>query len=175
MKLSKTLLAAGLTIAAIGFSSFTVFAASTYNSPAEAVAGLTGRTVESVITERVETGKTYGTIANESGKLNEYKAEILEIKKDILKTRVESGLITQEQADIIISAIIENQAVCDGTGTARIGQNMNAGFGSCSGLGLGSGGMNRGMGRGQGRQMGVGGLGIGGMGLRDGSCYNPIF
>jgi hypothetical protein len=43
--------------------SVTVFAASAYSNPAEAVAGLTGRDVDSVIAERRESGESYGTIA----------------------------------------------------------------------------------------------------------------
>ena len=80
----KKIVSLGLIVLTVGATSLTAYAASTYNTPAEAVAGLTGKTVESVIAERSETGKTYGTIANEAGKLTEYKAEILEIKKDTL-------------------------------------------------------------------------------------------
>ena len=57
--------------------------------------------------------------------------------------------MTQEEADEIIAALKENQAVCDGTGTARTGQQFGAGFSGMMGNG-------QGMGRGQ--------------GLRDGSC-----
>lgn len=128
----------------IGGTSLTAFAASKYNTPAEAAAGLTGKTVESVIEEKTETGKTYGTIAKEAGKLTEFKNEILEMKKDILDEKVKNGTITQERADEIITALKENQANCDGTGSARVGQKMGAGFG-------GNGG---GMGRGQGKGLG---------------------
>ncbi len=166
----KRVFAVGTMVLAIGATSVTAFAASAYKTPAEAAAGITGRTVESVIAERVETGKTYGTIASEAGKLDEFKAEVLEMKNDNLNAQVAAGTITQEKADAIIKAIEDNQAVCDGTGTAKIGQCMGARFGS-NGTGLGTGGANRGTGAGRGQAGGGHGMGVGGLGLRDGSCY----
>lgn len=94
----------------------TAFAASAYNSPAEIVAGLTGRSVESVIDERHDTGKSFGTIAKEAGKLDEFKTEVLELRKDQLEARVADGRLTQEQADKILASIEERQAFCDGDG-----------------------------------------------------------
>ncbi|MEM1483632.1 DUF2680 domain-containing protein [Oscillospiraceae bacterium PP1C4] len=151
MKLIKKSAIITTVVAAIALTSVSAFAASTYSTPAEAVAGLTGRTTESVIAERTETDKTYGTIANDAGKLAEFKKEVLEIKKDALSARVAAGQMTQEQADAAIKAIEENQLTCDGTGSARNGMG-----GGC------------GLGNGQGKGMG-GGRGFGG-GLRDGSC-----
>ncbi|MHB1485752.1 MAG: DUF2680 domain-containing protein [Saccharofermentanales bacterium] len=145
MKKFKTLTAIGATVLAISAISFTAFAASTYSSPAQAVAGLTGRTEESVIAQKTESGDTYGTIAKEAGKLEEFKDEMLEIKKDALAERVKAGTMTQEQADLILKNIEENQATCDGTGSARIGQKSGAGFGRMNGQGQGAG-----TGRGQG-------------------------
>lgn len=137
MKKLKTFTALGAIVIAVGAISFTAFAASTYSSPSQAVAGLTGRTEESVIAQRSETGDTYGTIAKEAGKLEEFKAEMLEIKKEALAARVKEGTMTQEQADAILKNLEENQALCDGTGSARIGRNSGAGFGRMSGQGLG--------------------------------------
>lgn len=167
--MTRKLIATGVMILAMLVTSVTAFAASQYKTPAEVVAGITGKTVESVITERAETGKTYRTIASEAGKLDEFKAEMLEMKKDALAEQVAAGKITQAQADAIIKTIEENQAVCDGTGAAGIGRNMGAGFG-CGGTGLGTGGANRGTGAGRG-QGGGRGVGAGGMRLQDGSCY----
>lgn len=161
------MLTAGTVVLAMGATSITALAAAQYRTPAEAAAGITGRTLESVIAERTDAGKTYGTIASEAGKLNEFKAEILEIKKDKLAAQVAAGTITQERADAILAAIEENQAACDGTGSARTGRSMGAKFGS-DGTGPGTGGANRGFGRGQGAGCG---MGLGGMRLQDGSCY----
>lgn len=62
--------------------SFTAFAGSEYNSPAELVAGLLGKNVEEVVAEKIEGGKPYGAIASEAGKLEEFRSGMLEIRKD---------------------------------------------------------------------------------------------
>lgn len=120
-----------------------VFAA-TYKTPAEIVSGLTGKTTDEVYAERAA-GKTYGTIANDAGKLEEFKAKILEQKKALLDERVKAGTLTQERADVIYNVVKENQAICDGTG--------NAGLGAGCGSGFGTGGCGAGNGRGAGRGM----------------------
>jgi len=150
----------GTAVLTIGVTSLTTFAASIYATPAEAVAGLTGKSVEDVITEKADNGKTYGTIASENGKSEEFKDEMLQIKKDILSKRVTEGKITQVEADQIIEAIENNQANCDGTGNAGIGESMGAGFGSMMGNG-----QERGLGSGQ-NCIGLGN----GSGLRNESC-----
>ena len=117
-------------------------------TPAGIVAGLTGQSVEQVTAERVA-GKTYGTIANDAGKLDEFKTENLAQKKAILDQRVKDGNLTQAQADATYKSIVANQATCDGTGSAGIGQRNGAGFGQGMGMGAGSGQRNGGgMGRG---------------------------
>ena len=128
----------------------TAFAAVTGQTPAEIAASVTGQTVEQVTAERA-TGKTYGTIANEAGKLDEFKVATLEQKKAILAKRVADGNLTQEQADAIYNRLVTNQATCDGTGSAAIGRSMGAGFGQGMGQGMGQrngGGFRGGMGRG---------------------------
>lgn len=124
----KKVMTAGAMVLAIGVTTLTVFAAD-YKTPAEAVAGITGRTVESVIAERASTGKTYGTMAAEAGQLEAFQAEMLAIKKDNLNALVEAGTITQERADAILQAIEDNQALCDGTGRGM--------GGGCGGRGMG--------------------------------------
>ena len=145
----------GTMVLVIGVTSIVALAASAYNTPAEAVAGLTGKSVESIIAEKAETGKTYGTLAKEAGKLEEFKAENLEMKKDILSQKVAAGTMTQEKADEIIAALEENQANCDGTGSARIGKGQGAGFGKMNGNGQGKGQGQGGAGRGQGMRNGT--------------------
>lgn len=147
---TKKFLSLGAMVLTIGAISLTSLAASNYNTPAEAVAGLTGKTVEDVTKER-EAGKNYGTIADEAGKLEEFKVEMLEIKKDALNERVEAGTITQEEADEIIANIEENSALCDGTGSAGIGSGNCLGNGQGNGQGTGQGNrQGNGQGRGQG-------------------------
>jgi len=142
---------------AIGAISFTAFAASSYKSPAEAAAALTGRSVEEVTAQKSEDGTTYGSIADEAGKLEEFKAEMIELKKDILAEKVEAGTLTQERADEILAAIEGNMANCDGTGSGRSGEGMGAGFGFGQGSGQGNRqGNGQGNGNGQGRGQGGG-------------------
>lgn len=130
--------------------------AATIKTPAEIVSDLTGKTVEDLYAERSD-GKTFGAIAAEAGKLDEFKTQMLEQKKAVLDQRVAEGSLTQEQADQIYNNIKTNQAACAGTGTAGIGQKYGAGFGQGCGLG-------RGINRGQGAGIGAGGgLGYGNM------------
>jgi len=145
-------------IAAIGvLGTAGVVYAATVKTPAEIAAALTGKTVEEVNNSRAA-GDTYGSIANDAGKLDEFKVQMLEQKKAILDQRVKDGTLTQQQADEIYSAIKNNQATCDGTGNAQLGRKYGAGFGSGAGKGQG---MGKGMGRGAGMGNGVG------------SCINP--
>lgn len=163
LKLKKLMIIGGI-VMAVATTSLTTFAVAAYTSPAEAVAGITGKTVESVIAEKKDTGVTYGTIAKNAGKLDEFKKEMLQIKTDRLTAKVKAGTMTQAKADEIIKAIKENQAKCDGTGSAKIGQKMGAGFGNGNGSG-------NGQGKGQGNGLGQGNGGQGrGQGNCDGTC-----
>lgn len=128
----------------------TAFAA-TANSPAEIVSGLTGKSVEALDTQRTA-GTTYGTIAKDAGKLDEFQAQMLEQKKLILDQRVANKVLTQAQADEIYNDIKDNQAICDGTG---LGNGAGRGNGMGQGMGFGS-GMGRGAGNGGGSGLGAG-------------------
>lgn len=140
MKSIKKLITVSACALVLSAMAVTTFAASAYKTPAEAVAGLTKREVQSVIDERTTTGKTYGTIANEAGVLEAFKSEVLQIKKDALAARVAAGTMTQAQADDIIKSIEANQATCDGTGNGGgIGRGAGAGFGAGAGQGRGMG------------------------------------
>ncbi len=170
MKNIKKKLTAAAAVLTVGLLGVTAFAASDYKTPAEVAAGVTGRTVESVTEERTETGKTYGTIASEDGKLAEFKDGILELRKDQLSDRVADGSMTQAQADKTITAIEENQAVCDGTGSAGVGRGFGLGCGgetACSENGVCNG---EAPGNGNGYR-GNGGVGDGTCpGVKDGTC-----
>lgn len=145
MKITKTI-AITLTVGIIG--AMGVAYAQTAKTPAEIVAGLTGKTASEISTRRSE-GKTYGTIAKEADKLNEFKAQMLEQRKAVLDQRVKDGKLTQQQADAIYNNIKGNQQSCDGDGSARIGRQN--GFGQGRGCGVqGSGGGQGGCGNGQG-------------------------
>lgn len=148
MKLKKKLIAVVATLGIFAVAG-TAYAAE-FKTPADIVSGLTGKTVEEVTAEK-STGKTYGTIANEAGELEQFKQEMLEQKKVILDQRVEDGTLTQEQADSLYANIEANQATCDGTGSAQMGKRAGAGFG----MGM------QGRGQGSGFGMGCNGLGLG--------------
>jgi hypothetical protein len=134
-----------LTVLLITAISATVYAASAYSSPAEATADLTGMTLDEVKALRLETGDSYCEIAEEAGKLDEFKAAVLEIKKDSIEDRVANGTLTQERATEMILKIEQDQINCDGTGQqnhvgagqAGMGQNNGTGQqnrdGTCSG------------------------------------------
>ena len=117
-------------------------------TPAETVASLTGTSVSEVIQEAIDTGKTYGTIAAEAGKLEEFKEERLSVKEQILDENVENGAISREDADNILDEIKERQAVCDGTGYGA-GRGYGYGYGQGAGRGYGQ-GAGRGCGYGRG-------------------------
>lgn len=128
-----------VTLAAAVVLTTSVAFAAEFKTPADIVSALTGKTAAEVQEERVE-GKTYGTIAQESGKLDEFKTQMLEQKKAILDQRVKDGVITQERADQIYNAVKSNSANCEGTGDG-VGKKYNAGFGR--GQGMGKGGFGR--------------------------------
>jgi len=189
MKKFKPVITLIAVVVAVGALSITAFASTLNRSPAKVVADITGRTVENVVAEKIEKGTTYGTIAKDAGKLEEFKEKVLEAKKEILKERVANKDMTQENADKIIAAIEKNQATCDGSGSERIGKSLGAGFGNenkgnsngtgncdgqgtgqCDGDGQGT-GLGDGQGTGQGNGQGAGqGAGQGNGGLCDGSC-----
>jgi hypothetical protein len=144
-----------LLAAAVGImgSAGAVYAA-TAKTPADIASALTGKTVEDVVKEKAA-GKTYGTIAKDAGKLEEFKVQMLEQKKLMLDQKVKDGVMTQEQADTIYNNIKDNQANCDGTGNSEIGKKCGAGFGKGMGNGTGN-GMKNGKGMGRGMRNGKG-------------------
>lgn len=116
----------------------TVYAA-TFKTPAEITSQVTGKSVEAVNEERAS-GKTYGTIANDAGKLDEFQSQMLEQRKAFLDQQVKDGRLTQEQADAIYNNIKNNQATCNGAGMGYgRGYGMGAGYGRGAGQGYGRG------------------------------------
>lgn len=170
----KQIIVMGIVVLILVAGAVAVFAASSYSTPAGAIAGLTGRDVQSVIDERAETGKTFGTIAKEAGVLDAFRAEMMEIRRDILAARVAAGKMTQEQADAIMAKVASRQATCDDSGAGcklhGAGCVIGAGFGMDSSRCQETGGQNNGHGNGhhnggRGNVSGCGrGLGNGGHG-----------
>ena len=148
MKKLRKMIIVGAVVLALGATSVSAFAAdqTAYTSPAEIVADLTGQTVEDLIAERLDTGSTYGEIAEAAGVLEEFEALMLDLRIARVQDRVDAGRLTQERADAIIAAMEDRLASCDGTcdgtglgtGLGTGGMMAGAGLGSCSGNQTGS-------------------------------------
>lgn len=111
--------------------------AATSQTPAEIASELTGKSVEELNLER-SAGKTYGALAKDAGKLEEFQTQMLEQRKAVLEQRVKEGKLTQAQADELLTAMKNNKAVCDGTGSG-MGRNQGMGLGRGKGMGQGQG------------------------------------
>ena len=146
----KKILIAVLILVLILATSITAFAV-TGRTPAEIVAGLTGKTVEEVADLRYEQGKTYGQMAYEVSEeaWEDFRNEMLENKKAILKERVDDGTLTQEEADSIIANMEEMQDYCleNGGGFGMMRNKSGNGFGMGNGFRNNGNGMGFGGGR----------------------------
>lgn len=133
MKNNKKMMTGFAIAIALSAATMTSFAAAAYKTPAEAVSGITGKTTDEVTAER-RSGKTYGSMAAEAGKLDEFQQAVADIHEDRLNQAVADGTLTQEQADAQLAAIRERQAICDGNDT---GAGTGYGAGGCNGTGMG--------------------------------------
>ncbi|MEI8199824.1 MAG: hypothetical protein WCG21_07175 [Eubacteriales bacterium] len=167
MKKNKLFLVLSVvTILVIGLST-AAFAATDYKTPAEIVAGLTGKTVDEATAER-QAGTTYGAQAQAADKLDEFQTERLALCGENLDQAVLNGKLTQAEADKLLEEMNLRMEACDGTGTGLgQGERNGTGTGLCDGTGAGKNSE-----RGTGRGMGMGrGAGNGnGTGLGCGSC-----
>ncbi|MEF9952752.1 MAG: hypothetical protein RR840_08190 [Clostridium sp.] len=139
VKFKKSIMAL-TAVCTIGLTASGVFAASKFNTPMEALASLTGQSVESIQKQKTEEDKSLGAIAKEADKLNEFKAETLKLKKDRLDQMVKDGTITQDEANKMLQSIKEKQANCNGDGQNKgigkgLGKGMGMGKGNCQGMG----------------------------------------
>ena len=135
MKSKKKVMTGCALALALSAATMTSFAAAAYKTPAEAVSGLTGKTLDEVTAER-KSGKSYGSIASEAGKLNEFQQAVYDIHEDRLSEAVADGTLTREQADAQLAAIRERQAACDGNGSGN-STGTGCGAGGCNGTGMG--------------------------------------
>lgn len=137
MKHLKQILAGGIAVLSLTTSAL---AAPLYATPAEAAAGVTGKTLEEVQAERWS-GKSYGTIAAEAGALEEFQAAVWEMQAQTLAAWAAEGLPTQAQADARLEALQQRQAACGGLGSGFCspGSGMGGGFGGGMGPGCGRG------------------------------------
>ncbi|NLG10889.1 MAG: hypothetical protein GX562_05115 [Coriobacteriaceae bacterium] len=120
------------------------FAAVPSTNAAQIVAELTGRDVDSIIDERVNAGKAYGTIADEAGVLEQFKNRVLELRQEAIAARVAAGTMTQEQANNRLELLQQRRDLCDGTAAGYMaaergtGLGLGAGAGDCTGLANGA-------------------------------------
>ncbi len=133
MKNKKKVITGCALALALSAATMTSFAAAAYKTPAEAVSGITGKTMDEVTAER-KSGKSYGSMAAEAEKLSEFQQAVADIHEDRLNEKVADGTLTREQADAQLAAIRERQAACDGNGT---GAGTGCGSGGCNGNGMG--------------------------------------
>lgn len=123
MKRSKILLLSAAVLLVCGAFAIPAFTEATYQSPAQAAAGVTGMSLEDVQQERAETGKTYGEIAAENDRLDEFR----EAKLSMQEESVSSSSST-------VSSIGNGNGVCDGSCNST-----GICDGSCIGAGNGNG------------------------------------
>lgn len=150
MKNMKIIMVVGVMALALGAQSMVALASEAYKTPAEAAAGVTGKTLEQVMAQRYDEDKSYGAIAQEAGAREAFQKEMQAMRESRIKEKVAAGVITQEEADEFLARISSHQADCDGTGSQqRLGQSMGLGMGGQRGQGRGE-GQGRGMGTGRG-------------------------
>ena len=156
MKTKKlAVLAAIVAVIMVGAVS-AAFAATEWKTPADILAGITGKSVEEIQARRQE-GVSYGAQAVEDGELEAFKAARSEFMKERLAEAVEAGDLTQEEADERLAAMETRQESCTGDGTG-------------AGSGLGGMRQGRGDGTGAGRGFGMGGGRGNGGGRGAGAC-----
>lgn len=98
-----------------------------YASPATIYSDLVGIEKEEAYELRRESGKTFGQLASEEGKFEEFKAGLLEEKIKSVLNAVEAGKITQEKADEIIEDMTERIENCNPEDPIRLGRGMMKG------------------------------------------------
>lgn len=146
-KLTKIIIG-GVMVISLGAVAF----ADSVMTPAQVYSDVTGKTVEEAYEDR-QSGKTYGQLAQEEGKYDEFKEQLIENRKELLEERVEDGTLTREQADYMLQRMEE----CDGTNPGQNGFGLGRGNGGC-GYGNGQcgfGGQGRGAGKGFGQGQGL--------------------
>lgn len=155
--MKKTLVILAVVILAMGTMALS-FAGSLF-SPAEIYADLTGTTVDEAYALKLETGKTFGELAEEAGVYEAFRDATHANKVAWINEKVENGELTEEEA----AQIIENLENCtgdqsgmmrglfsqNGTGTGRgCGVNNGEGTGNVTGYRNGGGmGFSRGFGK----------------------------
>lgn len=151
--MKKTFVILAVVILAMGTMALS-FAGSRF-SPAEIYADLTGTTEEAAYALKLETGKTFGELAEAAGVYDAFREATHANKVAWINEKVASGELTEEEA----AQIIENLENCTGD---RSQSGMMKGLFGRNGTGKGCDGTGLGNGNGQGAANGQG------TGLRNG-------
>jgi hypothetical protein len=144
--MKKTLIAIGIIVIMVVSLTTVAFAAGVLKTPAEIIAGLTGKSVEEVTKARQD-GNSYGEQAQAAGKLEEFQAARLEQYKLRLDQAVKDQKLTQAEADKLYENMKLRLENCDGSCDSQ-GSGMGRGLRDGTGSGFGQGGMRNGRGLG---------------------------
>ena len=118
MKNKKILLMTAIvTVLVLGLATVS-FAATDWKTPAEVLAGLTGKSVETVQEAR-QAGQSYGAQAAELDKLEAFREERLAQMETRLQEAVEDGQLTAEEAKQRLETMQERAETCDGSGLGQ--------------------------------------------------------
>lgn len=145
--MKKTIVIIALAAVLLVGSATVALAVDGWLTPAEVLAGLTGKTPDEVQAARAA-GQSYGEQAAAAGKLEAFNDERLDQYKLRLDEAVKAGRITQADADKLYAAMKARVEACDGTC-----DNTSGGLGAGAGLGRGN-GLGNGAGLGMGRMAG---------------------
>ncbi len=116
-----------------------VFAAFQPKRGIELAADVLGVTVDELIEQRDETGKTIHEIVVEAGKLDELTQARLDQMKLILADRVANGDLTQAEADEWYAEMVERMEYNLANGITGYGRGgMMGGYGAGTGFGCGA-------------------------------------
>lgn len=151
--MKKTFVILAVIILAMGTMALS-FAGSRFG-PAEIYADLTGTTEEAAYALKLETGKTFGELAEEAGVYDAFREATHANKVAWINEKVASGELTEEEA----AQLIENLENCTGEKTSM----MKGLFGQ-NGTGKGCGGTGLGNAQGEGNGQRSGARNGGGMG-----------
>lgn len=92
-------------------------------TPVEILSEITGTTVEELREERLDAGNPYGVIAEGYGVRDDFRAKMKALKELRVAAMVDSGKITQEQADLFLNRD------CDDENDEFAGKELSIGFG----------------------------------------------
>ncbi len=92
-------------------------------TPVEILSEITGSTVEELREERLDAGNPYGVIAEGYGVRDDFRAKMNTLKELRVAAMVESGKITQEQAELFLNRD------CDDENDEFAGKELAIGFG----------------------------------------------